>query len=54
MLIKLFSGVLGDKNKEFTEILLDDLLKFYTSDEDREIKGFKVIMLKELKNKFMK
>ena len=53
-MLKLFSGVLGDKNKEFTEILLDDLLKFYTTDEDREIKGFKVIMLKELKNKFMK
>ena len=53
-MIKLFSGVLGDNNKELAEALLDDLLKFYTSDEDREIKGFKVIMLKELKNKFMK
>ena len=49
-LLKLFYEVLGDKQKEFAEILLDDLLKLYTSNEDREMKGLKAIKYKELKD----
>ena len=46
----LFFGVLGDKRKEFCKILLDDLLNYYTSKEDNEIKGLKMIKFKEYKD----
>ena len=45
-MIILFSEVLGNKEKEFIEILLDDLINFYTKNEDREIKGLKLIKFK--------
>ena len=53
-MIILFSEVLGNKEKEFIEILLDDLINFYTKNEDREIKGLKLIKFKEFQNIFMK
>ena len=48
-MILLFTEVLGNKQQEFIEILLDDLLNMYTSNDDREIKGLKIFKLKELK-----
>ena len=48
----LFNELLGDKRSDFIEVLLDDLLNYYTSDEDEEIKGLKYIKLLEYKNKF--
>ena len=50
----LYKELLGDKLKDFIEVLLDDLLNYYTSDDDGEIRGFKYFKLLEFKNKLLK
>ena len=50
----LYKELLGDRLKDFIEVLLDDLLNYYTSDDDGEIRGFKYIKLLEFKKKFLK
>ena len=49
----LFNEVLGNEEEELSEIIVDDLLKLYTSKEDREIKGLKVIQMKEFSDKYV-